>query len=230
MKIKRLLLNKLLRMGLTDKYRQRAFRIPRRWSNRELRRFGHLFSGDVVNVSAWEDRDKEGGFYRNYFPATASYSTTNFGTSQDTLQHTDNEIYLDLSKPIPPELERRFDAVFNHTTLEHLFEFQTAFANLCAMSRDVVIIVVPWLQPLHSDYGDFWRFSPQALPRMFSREGLTTLHLSWNDDKGAAVYVFAIASRNPEAWREHFPDAIADPWSPEMVSLPPNNAGRATFS
>ena len=46
-----------------------AFSIPRRWSNTELRRFAHLFGGPAVNVSAWQDRDKEGGFYRQYFSA-----------------------------------------------------------------------------------------------------------------------------------------------------------------
>jgi hypothetical protein len=30
----------------------------RNWSNMELRRYGHLLTGDVINVSGWDDRDK----------------------------------------------------------------------------------------------------------------------------------------------------------------------------
>jgi hypothetical protein len=218
------------RLGLlTPSYNERAFGIPRRWSNTELRRVGHLFKGDIVNVSAWQDRDKEAGTYRDYFPNGGSYTITNFGTSQGELQGAANEEFLDLSQSLPERMLNRFDVVFNHTTLEHIFDFQTAFHNLCAMSRDIVIVVVPWLQPMHADYGDFWRFSPQAVPRLFSREGLTTLHLSWNQQPRASVYVFAIASRQPASWAKSFPSPILDPWSNDSVKLSSNSAGRAVF-
>lgn len=45
----------------------KKFRVPRVWSNRELEKFGHLFSGKGVNVSGWKDIDKEGKKYRDYF-------------------------------------------------------------------------------------------------------------------------------------------------------------------
>jgi len=35
------------------------FQVPRIWSNAELRKFAHLFSGSIVNVSGWIDKDKE---------------------------------------------------------------------------------------------------------------------------------------------------------------------------
>ena len=40
-------------------YPERAFRKPRVWSNNVLRSFANIFEGEVINVSGWEDEDKE---------------------------------------------------------------------------------------------------------------------------------------------------------------------------
>jgi hypothetical protein len=52
--------------------------LPRIWSNRELARLAGWFPGDVVNVSAWRDEDKEGRHYRDYFTAATHYNLTNY--------------------------------------------------------------------------------------------------------------------------------------------------------
>lgn len=182
----------------------RVHRLPRIWSNRELARFASWFPGDVVNVSAWQDQDKEGRRYRDYFTAATSYTLTNYKSDMRGFQGTPGELFLDLTQPLDPVLERRFDVVFNHTTLEHVYEVQTAFRNLCAMTRDVVILVVPFLQPYHGTYGDYWRFTPLALRRMFDEAGLPLVYLSYNSHPAAAVYLFAIAAREPERWRSRF--------------------------
>ena len=57
----------------------RSFRLPRIWSNDHLRRIAPLFEGEAVNVSAWDDMDKQGGDYRSYFSRASAYSITNFG-------------------------------------------------------------------------------------------------------------------------------------------------------
>ncbi|MCV0371472.1 hypothetical protein [Filomicrobium sp.] len=186
---------------MTDK----IHRVPRLWSNRELRKFAPIFKGmSIVNVSAWRDEDKEGGTYRNYFSGASEYSVTNFDADKRGFQGGDGEIFLNLEKSLPSELQSRFDVVFNHTTLEHVYEFRTAFRNLCDMSKDVVIVVVPFLQQMHADYGDYWRFTPQALHRMFEDEGFEVAHLSFNNDFQSSVYVFCIATKNPDQWRSHF--------------------------
>jgi len=176
---------------------RRSFRA-RQWSNAELRRLTPLFGGDVVNVSAWEDRDKEGGFYADYFTAKSSYSVTNYpgerGHGNDRIG-----IDLDLEARLPPELIGRFDVVFNHTTLEHVFDLRTAIFNLCQMSRDSVIVVVPFAQIEHytQSFGDYWRFTPMAVRRLFEAEGFQVPYLSAIDEVDTAVYILAIAMRNP---------------------------------
>lgn len=198
--------------------RDRIHQVPRHWSNFELKKVAGLFSGAVVNVSGWKDADKEGRSYKSYFASANSYTITNFDADKRGLQGIDDEIFLNLENELPSELRERFDVVFNHTTLEHIYDFKTAFSNMCAMSRDVVLIVVPFLQQMHADYGDFWRFTPQALHRMFKDEGFEVAYMSSNNDFRASVYVFCIATKKPDHWRDHFPFKVefTDPAFPHL--------------
>lgn len=189
------------KMGLSGDRVSRAARV---WSNAELRRFAPRMGGDVVNVSGWRDEDKEGGRYRDYFASAESYTITNFKGEMRGVQGTPGEVFLDLEQPLPAELERRFDVVFNHTTLEHIYECRIAFANLCAMSRDLVVVVVPFLQPYHAVYGDFWRFSPLTVQRMFEENGMAPVYLSFNDQPLTSVYIFAAGARDASKWSEAF--------------------------
>jgi len=183
-------------IGLVD----RKFRIPRIWSNRELEKFAHLFHGSVVNVSGWQDRDKEGRLYQDYFSNAAEYWITNYRSDARGFQgDLKNELFLDLSKPVAEDAAR-YDVVFNHTVLEHIFELDVAFANLCALCRDLVIVVVPFLQEQHAEYGDYWRFTPQAVDGLFRKNGLSTLYMNYNDSGRASIYLFAIGSKSAEKW------------------------------
>jgi len=198
---------------LTD----RKYLLPRYWSNRELRKIAPLFTGDVVNVSGWDDRDKEGGRYESYFSRASTYQRTNYGGHRG-FKGGAGEIALDLTAPLPDELRGRFDVTFNHTVLEHIFDVRTAFANLCAMSRDVVIVVVPFSQVQHESdsYGDYWRFTPSALRKMFEEQGLSVVYESESPDKDAAIYLLFVASRHPEKHRaampRHAPIKLAGTW------------------
>jgi hypothetical protein len=179
-------------------------KVPRVWSNRELAKFAHLFEGTVVNVSGWKDVDKEGRHYRDYFTGATSYSITNFKAEARGFQGMEGEIFLDLEADLPADLVGAFDVVFNHTTLEHIYEARKAFANLCRLSGDIVIIVLPFLQQYHSDYGDYWRFSPLATKRMFEDNGYTLVYQSFNSDRASSVYTFSIGTRHPERWKDQF--------------------------
>lgn len=184
----------------------RMFRFARVWSNDELRRLAPHFTGKIVNVSAWKDGDKEGGRYRDYFVNADAYHITNYGGDAG-FQGIDEEIFLDLSGPLPDELKGAFDVVFNHTTLEHIFDVNTAFENICAMSRDAVIIVLPFAQVQHETdtWKDYWRFTPTWVRTAFERQGFEVVYLSSNNQRNAAVYVFAVAARDGAKWRATLP-------------------------
>lgn len=179
---------------------------PRIFSNLQLRKYANLFSGEIVNVSGWDDRDGENGQYRDYFSKCTSYTVTNAPTDNKgfgSLKESNvRELQLDLTLPLAPALIQKFDVVFNHTTLEHIFEIEIAFANLCAMSRDAVILVVPVLQQVHisRSFGDYWRPTTLAVAKLFRKNGFEPLVIIANDQPFYPVYCFAIAVRNAKEY------------------------------
>ncbi len=182
--------------------KDKKYRLPREWSNRELRKFSHLFEGEIINVSGWTDVDKEGGYYKQYFKNCSTYTISNYLTDSKGYQERDNEIFINLEEQLNSDFIRRFDVVFNHTTLEHIFNFRKAFQNLCNMTKDIVILIVPFLQQIHGEgYKDFWRFSPEALNYLFKENGFEIIYLNFNNNKRSSVYIFTIASKNPERWK-----------------------------
>nr|MBI1231047.1 hypothetical protein [Cytophagales bacterium] len=179
----------------------RKFRLPRIWSNEVLKKIAPLFTGKVANVSGWKDEDKQGGFYQDYFVNASSYTITNYEGCRG-FQGEKDEIPLDLEKELPNKLIGAFDVVFNHTTLEHIYEVRTAFKNLCLMSSDTVIVVVPFAQTQHEQENiqDFWRFTPTALRRLFDENEMGVVYEAANDDRNAGIYVTMVGSKNPDKW------------------------------
>jgi len=204
-------------MNIKNLFIDRKFRLPRIWSNKELRKFAHLFTGDIINVSAWKDIDKEGNFYKDYFINKKTYTITNYDSDKRGLQGIDGEIYLDLEKDLPKNMYNKYDVVFNHTTLEHIYNFKKAFQNLCLLSKDIVIVIVPFLQEMHSSYGDYWRFTPLSLQNLFYENGFEILYLSFNSHRNASIYIFTIASKNPKNWINIIPKFIQE-FSPNSTT------------
>jgi len=179
------------------------FMKPRIWSNNELKKFAPLFSGDIVNVSAWRDEDKQGRKYRDYFVNANSYTITNW-KGEKGFQGKKNEILLNLEGNLPKNLIGKFDVVFNHTTLEWIYDVRKAFKNLCLLSRDIVIIVVPFYAEITKHPNDYWRFTPQSIGKLFEENGYKLLYLNINKNYFTYKYIFAIGTKKPERWRDYF--------------------------
>lgn len=172
------------------------FRRARVWSNQVLRAIGPNFHGSVMNVSGWQDLDKEGGRYRDYFPNATDYLISNHVGTRG-LEDGTADYSIDLTAELPVEMHGIVDVAFNHTTLEHIFEVRTAFRNLCLLARKAVIIVVPFVQEQHftKDYGDFWRFTPQALEALSEENGFVTAGVTWNNQFNTSTYIVFVAVR-----------------------------------
>lgn len=184
----------------------RRYRLPRIWSNTELKKIAPIFTGDIVNVSASDDGDKQGGHYKNYFLNSNHYFYTNY-IGYRGYQNMPNEFHLDLETELPDHLKKRFEVVFNHTTLEHIFNVEKSFDNLCTMSKDIVIIVVPFVQVEHvsESYSDYWRFTPNCMRHLFKKNGFEVIYESANKDKNSSIYLFFIGSCTPEKWVDKIP-------------------------
>lgn len=177
-------------------------RLVREWSNAELKKFAHLFTGKIINISAWKDEDKVEKSYRDYFVNASEYWISNVGSYRGC-SSLEKEIYLDLEKYLPENLYGVFDVVFNHTTLEHVFDVHKAFDNLVKITRDVLILVVPYSQDQHDsvDYGDYWRFTPLGVVKNLESRGMKVLYCSVTPFKNAACYVFTVATKKPGLWQ-----------------------------
>jgi len=201
-------LHKIIR-ALGNRLLDKRIINPRIFSNEMLRKYADFFDGSVINVSGWDDRDCENGFYKDYFKNISSYCVSNVSDEDKGLgtvaESGVKEIEIDLIKPISEEYKNKFDVVFNHTTLEHVIDVQTAFKNLCELSRDAVIIVVPVIQQLHiRSFGDYWRITTLGIAKLFMQNGFTPLVIKTNDQSFAPIYCFAIGVRNPEKYKDKF--------------------------
>lgn len=202
------LLDKVRRWTLNRARARHLDLSPRRWSNIELQKVAPLFPGKVVNISGWRDEDKAGGTYRQYFSRASEYQITNYWGSSATNDGHPDALFLDLEQELPGPMRAAFDVVFSHTVLEHVYDIQKAVRNMADMSRDIVIMIVPFLQDEHYSpkiYGDYWRFTPLSIKKLLEAQGLTLIHLSHNATPWYPVYLFAVASRHPERWSAHFP-------------------------
>ena len=181
---------------------------PRRWSNEELRRYAPLFDGDVLNVSGWRDEDKQQGHYRDYFVNARSYRITNYWGTDSPNDGAEGSVFLDLESPLPESMRGVCDLAWTHTVLEHVGNVEMAFRNLGDLTRDAVMVVVPWIQDEHYTaelYGDFWRFTPMGLQKLMGRAGLELVHINANEQPWYPVYLIAVGTKNPDRWRKAFP-------------------------
>jgi hypothetical protein len=188
---------------------------PRLASNAALRDFCHLFEGDVVNVSGFMDKDKETGFYRDYFPKAFSYTITNYAGSGEIGDGAPGSIYLDLEGEPDPDMHRKFDTALCHTVLEHIQDIQAAMTNLSHITRSSLIIVVPFIQDEHyrpGIFGDYWRYTPLGLKALYEQHGFEMRYLHANDNPWYPVYLTAVGVR-PES---DAPELPPSPWNPDM--------------
>ena len=199
-----------------------VFREPRLKTNKILKRFSHLFKGNIINVSGSSDNDKNstlkdyyfgnydaGNRYKDYFTNANSYTVSNYplDKTEYSLDKT-NMIFLDLEEDIPEEYNYKYDVVYNHTVFEHIFDIFTAFENLCSMSNDIVIFIVPQSQQIHDynrGYKDYWRFTPFAVDKLFEKNGFTVLYRETTVGFSESMYLFYIASKKPDKWIDKFP-------------------------
>jgi len=133
---------------------------------------------------------------------------TNYWGSAKNNDGARDAIFLDLTAPVPDSLHQQFDVAFAHTVLEHIYDIPLAVRNIVALTKDIMILIVPFIQDEHytdTIFGDYWRMTPLGLCRTVEDAGMKLLYLSANDTPWYPVYLFCIASKQPEKWEGRFP-------------------------
>ncbi|MDB2411949.1 hypothetical protein N9W31_00695 [Litoricolaceae bacterium] len=182
-------------MNIEDK----IFRSPRLVSNLIFERFIDVFGTNistVVNISGWEDSDKDGRRYFDYFKQIKlkKYDISNVGGYRGAVSQNQLCIDLDdrsfLAEPF-------YDLVFCHTVLEHVFDLFNAVRILSDLSSRFVFCVVPHVQQSHSteDFGDYWRFNKEGIERLFLNQGITSWVSLYAERNGSSSYLCFIGSK-----------------------------------
>lgn len=78
-------------------------------------------------------------------------------------------IIHDLNLPIPDELKNRFDVVYDGGTLEHVFNFPTAMANVMEAVKPGGRLILDTTGNNYFGHG-FYQFSPELFYRVLSAE------------------------------------------------------------
>tara|TARA_R110000824_G_scaffold401771_1_gene615930 strand:+ start:584420 stop:585067 length:648 start_codon:yes stop_codon:yes gene_type:complete len=89
------------------------------------------------------------------------------------------DIVHDLETPLPVE-SAAFDHALLINVLEHIFEYRQLISEAVRAVRPggSIVIVVPFLFPLHLDPHDYWRFSTEALRKECERLGLKNIQIA----------------------------------------------------
>jgi hypothetical protein len=107
----------------------------------------------------------------------------------------------DMNQPIPDVLVGRFDVVIDGGTLEHIFNFPTAVANLMRMTRVGGRVFMS--NPANNFFGHgFYQFSPELMFRIFAPE---------NGFELRTLQVFEARYPGPELTRNRIAYEVADP-------------------
>jgi SAM-dependent methyltransferase len=129
---------------------------------------GVTLSGTVLDLGGTKDAE-----YRSYLKGTFDVVTVNMDESASP------DLLHDLEQPVPYP-DASYDHVLLINVLEHIFDYRQLLAEATRIVRPggSVIIIVPFLFPIHPDPHDFWRFSQEALKRECAKAGLTILKLT----------------------------------------------------
>lgn len=119
-------------------------------------------SGRVLDLGG--DKNSE---YLRFFKGTFETTTVNFS------ENARPDIVHDLEKPLPiPDLS--YDHVVLFNVLEHIFEYRALLREAVRVLKPggSIIVVVPFLFPVHPSPEDYRRFSGSALRKELELLGL----------------------------------------------------------
>ena len=171
----------------------------RTYSNVCLKRILPLLNvTSVLNVSGWDDGDKEGGQYADYFSQKVKkYEISHFENDHLRSDTDLSKLVINL-EDVGYQAVEKFELVFSHTVLEHVFDQQNAFRIMCGLAEKYVVGVVPMINVLHWEetYDDYWRFTPHGIRKLFENNEFKLVHLEIGPTSSISQYIIFVGARN----------------------------------
>lgn len=126
---------------------------------------GITLSGNVLDLGGDVRSD-----YRKLFKGDPLYTSVNLDTK------TVPDIVHDLEKPLPIEAAS-YEHVLLINVLEHVYEYRQLLEEAVRVLKPggTIVIVVPFLFPVHPSPDDFYRFSESALHKELARVGVAVI-------------------------------------------------------
>lgn len=137
--------------------------LLRKAEHAALRRLS--IQGHVVDLGG-----DERAAYRALLSKVTTWTTVNLDTkTQPTLFH-------DLENPLPLQ-DNTYDGALLMNVLEHVYNHRQLVAEAVRVTKKegTIVIVVPFLFPVHPSPDDFWRFTDRALKRLCEDVGCTSV-------------------------------------------------------
>ena len=158
-------------------------------SNKWLHIHCRDIKGEVLSIGAGIDSDRQGGFYRDYFPEAVSYTTSEVSDDYGC------DLVLDV-RSMPQINDRNYDCVYCSGVLEHVDDYHSGLAEMTRILKPggIFLLGLPYRQAPHLVPHDYWRFTEYGI-RFLLRNSFDILDLTAvdvdNTEMPAAYWVKA---------------------------------------
>lgn len=151
-------------------------------SNRWLQYHCKDVRGDVLSVGSGNDSDGAGGYYRDYFQGASSYTTS------EVTGEFGCDLILD-ARSMPQIADESYDCIFCSGVLEHVDDFHSAFDEITRVlkTQGVLLLGLPFRQPIHMGSQDFWRFTEWGIKHLL-KDAYTITEMAEIDPKKGAEF------------------------------------------
>jgi len=111
--------------------------------------------------------------YRRFFKGSAEFTLVNLSPESAP------DIVHDLERPLPVA-SAAFDGVLLVNVLEHIFNYQQLLAESARVLKPggQIVVVVPFLFPVHPSPHDYWRFTGDALAKILADAGFRDIKIT----------------------------------------------------
>ena len=138
----------------------RARKVANKWLHHNCKDI----QGKVLSMGSGNDADREGDYYRNYFPMASSYTTSEVSETFKC------DLTIDV-RSMPEVEDESYDCIFCSGVLEHVDNYQAGLDELTRILKTggTLLLGLPFRQAIHMSPHDFWRFTEYGINHLLKK-------------------------------------------------------------